>query len=74
MAEKIGAYVVLIGEGTEVYRPVELERIGDGIFVVQEKYYDPDDEEWEFPPGSIVNLTKHILSDGSQILVCHRTP
>lgn len=74
MTEEISAYVRLLGEGTDVYRPVQLERLSDGIFVVQEKFYDPDDEKWEFPPGSIVKLTKHMLSDGSQISVCNRTP
>lgn len=30
--------------------------------------YDPEDEEWEFPPGSEVRLVAEMWSDG-QILV-----
>lgn len=47
-------YVKLLGEGTEVYRPVPAV-LSDGVYHLNAPQdYDPDDEFWEFPPGSKV--------------------
>ncbi len=48
-------YVRLLDEGTEVFRPAEAEPLPDGCFkLLPTEGYDPEDEKWEFPPGSIV--------------------
>jgi hypothetical protein len=36
-----------------------------GLFrLIATPNYDPDDEEWEFLPGSLVRVTLHRGSDG----------
>jgi hypothetical protein len=62
-------YVPLLNEGTDVLRPTT------GIFVAPDVVrvqaaddYDPDTEEWEFPPGSEVRCIAE-LRGGVQILV-----
>ena len=59
----------MLNEGTNVLRPAS------GVFVAPDVVridtpsdYDPDLEEWEFPPGSEVRCIAE-LRDGRQILV-----
>ena len=48
-------YIRLLDEGTDVLRPAEAEELGNGLFKLRPTPdYDPDDEKWEFIPGSIV--------------------
>jgi hypothetical protein len=48
-------YIKLLNEGTDVWRPTIGKRIEGNIFeVLTTEDYDPDDEEWEFTPGSTV--------------------
>jgi hypothetical protein len=48
-------YVRLLDEGTPCARPTQAERIGSNLFKLLPTHnYDPDDEHWEFPPGSVV--------------------
>jgi len=52
-------YVRLLDEGTEVSRPTEALDMGAGLFkILSTPNYDPEDEKWEFPPGSIVRRRK----------------
>ena len=53
--DRIPLYVPLLNEGTDVLRPTT------GVFVVPDVVrveatddYDPDIEDWEFPPGTEV--------------------
>jgi len=65
----IQLYIPLLNEGTDVLRPTT------GIFVRPDVVrveptadYDPEIEEWEFPPGSEVRcVAEH--REGQQILV-----
>ena len=62
-------YVQLLNEGTKVYRPVPAVEISDSIYEIQGfEIYDPDDENWEFPPGSQVFVKEQDL-DGEIVLV-----
>jgi hypothetical protein len=62
-------YVRLLGEGTEVYRPVCAVRVGrDLARLAAPNDYDPHDEEWEFEPGSLVRLGSRVL-EGTAVLV-----
>jgi hypothetical protein len=45
-------YVELLDEAVSVWRPVEAERVRDGVFLLPDAA--PDDEEWAFKPGSRV--------------------
>jgi hypothetical protein len=48
-------YVRLLHEGTEASRPTQAVEIGNGLFkILATPDYDPDDEDWEFLPGSVV--------------------
>lgn len=48
-------FVRLLGEGTEVYRPVAAHSLGQGIYsLAGAADYDPESEEWEFKPGTKV--------------------
>ena len=48
-------YVPLQGEGTDVCRPTRaVARGGMRFELLATDNYDPEDEVWEFPPGSVV--------------------
>jgi hypothetical protein len=53
--ERVKVFVRLLSEGTEVSRPTEAISLGNGVFkILSTPDYDPEDEVWEFPPGSTV--------------------
>jgi hypothetical protein len=59
-------YIKLLDEGTIVYRPVPAFRIDSNIYQINgNEFYNPDDENWEFIPGTIVNVEPKILSGTS---------
>jgi hypothetical protein len=62
-------YVPLLNEGTDVLRPATGRFVGPDIIRVDAPVdYDPDLEEWEFPPGCEVRCVAE-LREGQQILV-----
>jgi hypothetical protein len=69
MAESETVYVGLLDEGVEVWRPVASTRLADGMYRLTDDA--PDDECWEFPPGSIVVAEERNL-DGGPTLVALR--
>jgi len=63
--------VRLQNEGTDVYKKTNGYKVATNTFVILvTEDYDPDDEEWEFVPGSIVKcvLEQH---GGREWLVAH---
>jgi hypothetical protein len=53
--EKLDIYVPLLNEGTYVSRPTTGIVLAPGIVRLEATpNYDPTDEEWEFPPGAVV--------------------
>jgi hypothetical protein len=53
--KRIRLFVRLLNEGTEVSRPTDALDLGNGLYkLLATANYDPEDEIWEFPPGSIV--------------------
>ncbi|MGQ2987954.1 MAG: hypothetical protein ACT6RS_12085 [Blastomonas fulva] len=51
---EIGAvHVRLLDEGTDVWRPVEAERLGETTYRIADQTV-PADEVWSFQPGDIV--------------------
>ena len=74
------ALVRLLGEGTDVWRPVEVEPAPDG----SEGLYrivgqEPEHENWECKPGRRVRLAETQLSDGAALVAvplddCDRLP
>jgi hypothetical protein len=56
-------YVQLLNEGAVCYRPVPATRTADGTYILEgEDLYDPEDEAWEFAPGTRVYVEKRLLS------------
>jgi len=62
-------YVRLLDEGTIVYRPAGGIAKGAGLVqLVAPSDHDPDDEHWEFEPGTTVGVQARTL-EGKQVLV-----
>ena len=62
-------YIKLLGEGTLVYRPVPATKIDEITYKIEgDEIHDPDDEEWEFLPKSIVHVEEKEL-EGNIVLV-----
>jgi hypothetical protein len=69
MSEPATIHIALLGEGTEVWRPVQAERIGPDLYFVLGPV--PDGEEWAFPPGSLVRcVTRELSGDGGRPEIC----
>lgn len=69
MATTTTIYVRLLDEGTEVFRPATAHDLGGGVFkVLPSPDYDPQDEKWEFVPGTLVRCEKRKLED-DEVLV-----
>jgi hypothetical protein len=64
MADTI--YVALLDEGTDVWRPAPAWKINPSTYIVlRPDDYDPDDEKWEFPPGSTVVVEPRKFQDAN---------
>jgi len=62
-------HVRLLDEGTECSRPTRGVSIGNGLFkLLPTENYNPDDEHWEFIPGSIVRVKEVRVNDGVYLL------
>lgn len=59
--KKIKVYVTLLEEGTDTIRATDAIDLGNGLFKLLPTHnYDPEDEIWEFLPGSIVKIKTHL--------------
>lgn len=57
MAKTRTIHVALLEEGSWAARPTEVIELGNGLFeVLPTPDYDPEDEVWEFVPGSTVRI------------------
>lgn len=66
---KKNIYIQLLEEGTKVYKPVPAIEIEKNVYEVQGfEIYDPEDEFWEFLPGTHV-LVKEQNLNGERVLV-----
>jgi hypothetical protein len=57
-------YVRLLDEGIDVWRPVAATALPDGTYILVTTPV-PDDEQWEFPPGSRVVVEKRSFEDNA---------
>jgi hypothetical protein len=62
-------YVRLLDEGTDVWRPVAASVLSDGVFQLAAPDYDPETENWEFPPTAKVTCAAREFADGKERLV-----
>ncbi len=52
-SKTVEIYVVLLEEGTDTIRATEAIPLGNDRYeLLPTAKYDPEDEVWEFPPGS----------------------
>jgi len=62
-------YVRLLNEGTEVCRPTQGLEVEKGVYeILPTADYDPSDEEWEFPPGTLVRIQRRKAHDGDYFI------
>ncbi len=61
--------VALIGEGVDVWRPVEAERINSEAWRIIGTNPDPEGEVWEFTHGELVRCEHRTFEGGSSGLV-----
>lgn len=62
-------HVRLLGEGTEVFRPVAGQEIAPGEFKLLAAIgSEALDEEWEFPMGSVVRCNEQERSGGKLLM------
>ena len=62
-------HVRLLDEGTECSRPTQGVVLGNDLFkLLPTDNYDPNDEHWEFVPGSIVRAKEVRNVDGTYLL------
>lgn len=61
-------YMSLIDEGTDVWRPVLAEELENGIYRICGP--QPEDESWQFAPGSLVKGEMRKLSGGTRMVAC----
>ena len=55
-------YIYLLNEGTDAWRPVDAIVLGEGIYEIPRDAIVPEDEDWEFLPGSMVRCAIKRLS------------
>jgi hypothetical protein len=73
--KSIEMHVRLLDEGTEVSRRTRALDLGNGLFQIEATAdYDPELENWEFVPGSIVRSEPRSNESGSyRIAVASQT-
>jgi len=64
----ITIYVYLLDEGTDTWRPVTAEHIRADIYRIISEPADPEDEKWEFLPGTLVRCRQQPLSGGEYLV------
>lgn len=71
--EPARVYVRLLGEGTVAFRPSPAEFLGpQEARLIAPPGYDPDDEDWEFKPGSVVRVELRQLEGADEfVAVAH---
>lgn len=67
---EVNIYVELLDEGSPTLRPTTAILDKDGLYkILPCPDYDPEDESWDFLPGSLVQLAEETLYDGSVGLI-----
>ncbi len=65
-------FVRLLDEGTDVWRPVSVERIGDSCFRLVGPM--PQDEQRQFEPDVFVAVAPRSFTDGEERVVAIAVP
>ncbi len=70
MAEPITIYVYLPDEQVDVWRPVQAQPLGKGLYRILSINPDPEGEKWQFGTGEVVRVRKVNLVEGSKSHPC----
>lgn len=71
MSRTVQVHVSLLGEGVDVWRPVQAEHLGGSIYRIAVQPYDREVETWEFGPGERV-VCEYVESSEGSILAATR--
>jgi len=64
-------YIKLLGEGALAWRPVKAKRNVNGSFEIDPDVVVPEDEHWEFMPGTNVLCKEQTFSGGESGLIVY---
>ena len=74
MKKTIKLYVQLLDEGAPTVRPTKAEVLDNGLYkLLPTENYDPEDEIWEFLPGSTVSKKEITDIEGHSMFVAIAT-
>ena len=62
-------YVALLGEGVDVWRPLQAIHEQGDLYRIVSPNPDPEDERWQFLSGEIVLCERHTFAGGEIVLV-----
>lgn len=69
-AKRTTVYVELLDEGVPTWRPTSAESLGQGRYrLLATDSYDPEDETWQFLPGTVVTCEKRRVSGDVRLVV-----
>jgi len=73
-AEHATIYVYLLGEGVDVWRPVDAVRVGESLYRITSDCSDQRfaEESWQFVTGDVVRCTRRELAEGELLVAVER--
>ncbi len=69
LGEPVTIFVALLGEGTDVWRPVQARPLERGDYRLIGVEADTSDETWQFPAGTIVRCVSRHFADGTSGMI-----
>ncbi len=63
-------HVALLWDGTPVWRPVQARLVHGTVYEILGQM--PDEEQWEYQPGQLVECRQHVFAGGSSGLIAYR--
>jgi hypothetical protein len=58
-------YIAIMGEGVDMWRPVDADDLGNGTYRIVSINPDPNTERWRFETGDIVRVGRRRFADGT---------
>jgi hypothetical protein len=58
-------FMPLLDEGVDVWRPVRAQPVSGDVYRIIGEAPDPEDEQWQFLPGTLVRCREQMLSGGA---------
>ncbi|CAN0440292.1 unnamed protein product [Phaeothamnion confervicola] len=66
-------YIMLLGDEEGTLRPTQAITLSNGLYkILPTSNYDPEDEIWEFLPGSIVKCEKRTYRGNDYLLAVEK--